>query len=48
MTHTITLEELKELVRQYLEATESVPKRAVDCDQEKVFDLEAKLKAIIA
>lgn len=42
------LERLKQLVRQYLHATMSVPKRAVDCDQEKVFDLEDKLRAIVS
>ena len=37
------LEELKSLVRDFLKATEHVPFRAVDCNQEEVYDLWDKL-----
>ena len=37
------LETLKGLVRDFLEATQHVPFRAVDCDQEEVYDLWDKL-----
>ena len=37
------LEELKGLVRDFLEATKHVPFRAVDCDQEIVYTLWNKL-----
>jgi hypothetical protein len=37
------LKELKDLVNQFLDATYYVPFRAVDCDQETVYDLWEKL-----
>lgn len=37
------LEELKGLVRDFIEATQHVPFRAVDCDQETVYTLWNKL-----
>jgi hypothetical protein len=37
------LVELKSLVRQFIDELASVPFRAVDCDQEKVYDLWNKL-----
>lgn len=37
------LDELKGLVRDFLKATEHVPFRAVDCDQEIVYTLWDKL-----
>lgn len=37
------LKELKDLVNQFLDATYYVPFRAVDCDQELVYDLLEKL-----
>ena len=37
------LVELKSLVRQFIDELEGVPFRAVDCDQEAVYDLWNKL-----
>ena len=37
------LRKLRKLVCDYLSATMDIPKRAVDCDQELVSDLESKL-----
>ncbi len=42
-TESIELQELKQLVNQFLDATYHVPFRAVDCDQELVYDLWEKL-----
>ena len=39
--------ELKSLVRRFLKEIEHVPFRAVDCDQEAVKDLKARLKRAI-
>lgn len=38
------LEELKSLIRSFLEEIEHVPFRAVDCDQETVRDLMGRLE----
>jgi hypothetical protein len=42
-TETIQLQELKQLVSEFLDATYYVPFRAVDCDQQLVEDLWEKL-----
>lgn len=41
------LEELKGLVRDFIKATQHVPFRAVDCDQETVYTLWDKLTRIV-
>ena len=41
------LRELRRLVREYISALVDVPKRAVDCDQEVVFELERKLGKLV-
>lgn len=38
------LQKLKSVLRSFLMAVGSVPFRAVDCDQNKVYDLMAQLK----
>jgi uncharacterized protein YlxW (UPF0749 family) len=40
-------EELKNLVKEFLEETTYVPFRAVDCDQDKVEELWEKLSNIV-
>ena len=42
-TKTIELQELKQLVNEFLDAIYYVPFRAVDCDQNTVEDLWEKL-----
>ncbi len=42
-TKNIEPQELKRLVSEFLDATYHVPFRAVDCDQELVYDLWEKL-----
>jgi hypothetical protein len=42
-TETIELQELKQLVNEFLEAIYYVPFRAVDCNQDTVEDLWEKL-----
>jgi hypothetical protein len=42
-TETVELQELKQLVNEFLDAIYYVPFRAVDCDQETVYDLWEKL-----
>lgn len=39
--------DIRSLVRAYLRATDSVPYRAVDCDQDFVLDLRAKLARLV-
>lgn len=46
-TEKSELEELRSLVRNFLEEIEHVPFRAVDCDQEAVKDLKVRLKRAI-
>ena len=42
-TITLELQELKQLVNEFLDAIYHVPFRAVDCDQDTVEDLWEKL-----
>ena len=42
-TETLELQELKQLVNEFLDAIYHVPFRAVDCDQDTVEDLWEKL-----
>jgi len=42
-TENVELQELKQLVNEFLDAIYYVPFRAVDCDQELVYDLWEKL-----
>ena len=42
-TETVELQELKDLVNQFLDATYYVPFRAVDCNQQLVEELWEKL-----
>jgi hypothetical protein len=42
-TETVQLQELKQLVNEFLDAIYYVPFRAVDCDQNTVEDLWEKL-----
>ena len=42
------LEELKSLVKEFFKEIEYVPFRAVDCNQEKVYELIEKLEKALA
>lgn len=47
-TEETKLKELKSLVRKFFKEIECVPLRAVDCNQEKVYNLIEKLeKALV-
>lgn len=45
--NAVKLRELRKLVREYISAMVDVPKRAVDCDQEVVLNLERKLGKLV-